>query len=169
MTAVQLAAELNASTSELIECLSRFTPETANRKVSEAEWSAAEVGEHLLILETIANKALRGATTETNRPPDEKMGLIERAMRDLDTKRKAPDAVLPSGKQVNISQIITGLQEQRRLLLEIIETADLTRACMAFKHPALGTLTMMEWIQFTCLHSRRHVTQLERIYQSNSQ
>ncbi|HVG11852.1 MAG TPA: DinB family protein [Flavisolibacter sp.] len=169
MTAEQLATELNASTSELIESLSRFTPEAATQKVSAEEWSAAEVGEHLLILETIANRVLRGDTIESNRPPDEKMALIERAMLDLDTKRKAPDAVLPSARHGNLSEIIAGLQKQRRLLIEIIETADLNRACIAFKHPGLGTLTMMEWIRFTSLHSRRHVTQLERIFQRHCQ
>ena len=167
--AEKLATELNASTLELIEGLSRFTPEAANKKVNGEEWSAAEVGEHLLILDTIANRVLRGETIESNRPPDQKMGLIERAMLDLGTKRKAPDAVLPSGKQGNLSEIIAGLEKQRTLLLEVIETADLTRACIAFKHPALGTLTMMEWIRFTSLHSRRHVTQLDRIYQRNQQ
>jgi hypothetical protein len=167
MIAGQLATELNASTSELMESLSRFTPETANKKVNGEEWSAAEVAEHLLILDTIANRVLRGDTIESNRPPDEKIGLIERAMQDLDTKRKAPDAVLPSGRQGNLIEIVEGLQKQRRLLLQIIETGDLNRACIAFKHPALGTLTMLEWIRFVSLHSRRHVAQLERIYQGH--
>ena len=126
MKAEQLATELNASTLELIECLSRFTPETADQKQNEEEWSAAEVGEHLLIVETIANRVLRGDTIVTSRPPDEKMGLIERAMVDLNTKRIAPDSVLPSGKAGNLQTILKGLQKQRELLLEVIESEDLT-------------------------------------------
>ena len=168
MKAEELAAELRASSQQLIEGLSRFTSETADQKENEKEWSAAEVGEHLLILETFANRVLRGDTIESKRPPDEKMGLIKTAMLDLQTKRIAPEAVLPSGKPGNLKAIIAGLQKQRELLLEVIKTADLTRACVGFKHPGLGTLTMMEWIHFTSLHSRRHVAQLDKIYQRNN-
>lgn len=163
MKGAQLSAELLAATDEMMERLARFTPESADQKPGDGEWSAAEVGEHLLILETVANKVVRGETIDSTRVPDAKMAIIKMAMTDLQTKRTAPDAVRPSGKAGNLTSIKAGLQKQRELLLEAIETTDLSRACVAFKHPALGTLTVMEWIYFITLHSRRHVAQLDRI------
>jgi len=159
----QLLCELDASTEILIKTLSCIDSENVNRQPAAGGWSAVQVAEHLLILETIANKVVRGETIKSTRASDEKIPLIIGAMMDTDTKRVAPDVVLPSQEPGDLQAIVRGLQKQRELLKEAIISTDLSEACISLKHPALGTLTRLEWIWFTIHHTRRHIIQIEQL------
>ncbi|MDB5253195.1 MAG: hypothetical protein JWP27_2364, partial [Flaviaesturariibacter sp.] len=123
----------------------------------------AQVAEHLLILDIVANKVLAGETIESNRPPDSKIDLIRSAMEDASTPRTAPDHVVPGHVDKRPDQFRESFQHQRSALKTKIDTLDLSEACKAHKHPALGTLTRLEWIYFTIYHTHRHIGQLARL------
>jgi len=158
-----LLSDLEKSTQSLLEQLSRFNTENFNYKPSDTEWSAAQVAEHLLILETLANKIMRGESIATNRPADSKTIMIKLAMEDINTKRPAPEMVQPSHNFKDAEQIKNQFIKQRELLKQVIDTTDITEACINGKHPALGTLTKLEWIYFIVHHTQRHLHQMMRL------
>ena len=62
--------------------------------------------------------------------------------------------------------MIKELKYVREKLVAAVQELDLSEACTAFKHPALGTLTRLEWIAFTIAHTKRHAGQLKNIRES---
>jgi hypothetical protein len=76
----QLLCDLDISTSHLLRWLSNSNIEKLNLSFNDKGWSAAQIAEHLLMLEVIANIVLRGKTIATNRTPDERINLIKKAM-----------------------------------------------------------------------------------------
>jgi hypothetical protein len=167
MTKEALLADLERSTQKLIELLLQFTPETFGNRPSEAEWSAAHVADHLAKVYFSTGKAMSGETTPTNRPPDQKIALVQQAM-ESDTKRVAPERVQPSNDTGERSILLQQIKKQEERLKEIIDAGDITDACVSFRHPALGTLTKMEWMAFNYYHTERHIRQLKRILQKVS-
>lgn len=157
-----LLADLDASTKDIVETLLHFNAETFVDKPSGEEWSAAEIAEHLLMLEVSANRVLGGDAIPTNRPPDEKIAMIKWGMED-ETKRQAPDRVKPGGVYTNPQQLIEKLKQQRDQLREAVTAADITEACTSSKHPVMGTLTKWEWVYFIIYHMQRHARQLKRL------
>ena len=163
MDKAALITSLDASTDRLLQTLQTFDAASFNTQPSPAEWSPAGVAEHLLILDVIANKILRTEAVPSTRPSDSKVALIKTVMEDSGTKRVAPEPVLPKGGEKNIEEMIAALRQQRDALKDAIQTTDLSEACTARKHPALGTLTRLEWIHFIIYHTDRHRLQLDRI------
>ncbi len=160
-----LFADLDACTKKFLDILLQFDRTNFIEKRSANEWSPAQVAEHLLLLEITANKAISGETIPTNRPADEKVTLIKWAMDD-NTKRVAPESVLPSNRITDPQTANEKMAQQRDILREAVTNLDLSQACMSFKHPALGTLTRWEWIYFTIYHMERHLQQI-KILQGN--
>jgi hypothetical protein len=159
----QLLAALDTSTESLIKQLESFDNASFNRQPSPTEWSPAGIAEHLLILDVVANKILRSEAVTSTRPSDSKVALIRQVMEDAGTKRVAPESVLPKGGEKSVSEMVAALRSQRDALKEAIQGTDLSEACTARKHPALGTLTRLEWIQFIIHHTDRHRGQMERL------
>ena len=157
-----LLADLEQATNRLVEVLFHFTSESFMEKPANGGWSAAEITDHLLKVETTANAALRSKSVPTTRPPDSKIAFIKEKMED-ETKREAPEPLRPSSELHDIFVMLGQLRRQRDELAKAIEQYDETEACIGQKHPALGTLTRMEWIYFIIYHADRHLRQLKKL------
>lgn len=158
-----LVNDLNASLAEVQEAIAGFNEQTFAAPPRSGGWSAAQVAEHLIVTEAAAAKALAGDTVVNNRDPAAKVPLIEAVMRD-ETKRMAPPMVMPAGRVTTPQQAAEMLNRQRQKLVDAVNTNnDLTDACTAYKHPALGTLTKWEWVHFVVHHMRRHLKELQRL------
>ena len=168
MTKETLLSDMEETTRQLLTVLSSFTPEQFNERPSETEWSAAQVAEHLLKADVSTGNALSGETVPTNRPPDEKLAMIQQAMNDDNAKRVAPERVHPSGEQWEAAAILEQIKKQKEVLKEAILHSDITEACTSFKHPVLGTMTKMEWMTFNMRHTERHLRQLKRLQEKLS-
>lgn len=158
-----LLSELDASSQQLLQHLSFFSADDFNQKLSDLEWSAAQIAEHLLLLEMVAIKVIAGKTIPTNRPPDQKCGVIKGSMEDMGTKYKAPEVIWPSSEPKDPQTMIAQFQVQRDQLKKMIAATDITEACMSFKHTSLGTLTRLEWVYFAIYHTQRHLQQMLRL------
>jgi uncharacterized damage-inducible protein DinB len=159
----RIQTDLDESTDALLQQLAVFDGDKFKTSPADGQWSPAQVAEHLLILDIIANKVLSGETMQSTRPPDSKIDLIRTAMDDVSTPRTAPDHVVPGVVDKDYSQFAASFEHQRRALKEKIKTLDLTEACKAHKHPSLGTLTRLEWLYFTIFHTKRHTGQIARL------
>ena len=157
----QLLKELNQSTNDLILELQQCEENHFNRRPAENWWSVAQIAEHILLLETQVNYALRKAET-TQRQIDLKVMPMKLGMNNLERKYSAPDFILPSADHKEREQLIEGLKKQRDLLKQLIETTDLTETPV-YKHPVIGDMTRLEWIHFVIYHSERHIKQMQRI------
>lgn len=155
-------AEWQEITDRLSEMILSFNPAVFNQKRSENNWSAAQIAEHLLRVDLSTFRALKAETVPTNRPPDQKNALIKDAMQS-DTKRVAPDMVMPSGKHHEPKAIAQRIKDQREGIKNMISDLDLTEACKVYKHPALGTLTRLEWVYFNIYHADRHMRQMQQL------
>ena len=168
MTKEILLADLQKTTQTLTETLSHFTEDRFAERFSGQAWSAAQIADHLVKVYFSAVKALSGDTIPTNRPPDQKIALIKQAMEDETTKRVAPERVQPSNETEERSALIQQLRSLEEKLKAMISESDMSEACVSFKHPALGTMTKMEWVAFNNYHTMRHIMQLERLLQNVS-
>ena len=168
MNKEEILAEWQEVTDRLAGMILSFPPEAFNQKPLEADWSAAQQAEHLLRVDISTFQALKAETIPTNRPPDQKIALIKDAMQS-DTKRVAPDMVMPSGKEHEPKAIAHQITEQRAVVKKMISDLDLTEACKAYKHPSLGTLTRLEWVYFNIYHADRHMRQLQQLQTKTSE
>lgn len=166
MTKETLLAELEQTTQTLCDLLLSFTPESFPLKSSGSGWSAAQLADHLVKVYASTNGALHSEAIPANRPPDEKIPLLRQAMDDTGTKRVAPESVQPSEQTGDASALAGQLQAQKEKLREAIAVADLTEACTQYRHPALGTMTKMEWGAFNNYHTLRHIKQLQGLLQN---
>jgi hypothetical protein len=168
MTKENLLSDLEQTTQKLTETLCRFTADNFHERPSEQAWSAAHIAAHLVKVYFSTFKALSGETIPTNRPPEQKITLIKQAMEDNTTKRVAPERVRPSEEGGERAILIQQLRNGEERLKEVVNKGDITDACVSFQHPALGTMTKMEWMAFNNYHTKRHIKQLERLLQKVS-
>ncbi|HKP31500.1 MAG TPA: DinB family protein [Chitinophagaceae bacterium] len=157
----EIIAEIDQSTALLVTHLAKFNDTQFNQRPADDSWSAAEVTEHLLLIETRINNAL-GRGVPTDRAPDKKIELMREALRDPARKFPAPEFVVPSTAYKVCRKMAELMIMQRGILKEILQTTNLTQTT-EFKHPVLGRLTRLEWIYFNIYHTERHCRQLARI------
>jgi hypothetical protein len=168
MTKETMLADLEQTTTMLLETIVLFKPQNFNRKHSETEWSAAQVAEHVLKVGNAALKAINGETIPTNRPPEQKIAILNKGLEDEATKLTAPERVRPSADIHEAHNIILQIKQQKEALEQAIHSVDMTDACMSFKHSLLGTLTRVEWLYFHIHHIQRHIKQLDRLMEKQS-
>ena len=161
MAPQELITEIDQNTARLVEHLAKFSDAQFNQKPADNSWSAAEVTEHLLLIETKINNAL-GRGVPTDRPPDKKIEMMREALNDPERKFPAPEFVAPSSTFKVCRKMVELIIMQRGILKEILQTTNLTQTT-EFKHPVLGRLTRLEWIYFNIYHTERHCRQLARI------
>jgi len=156
-----LISELEESTNRLVEQLLHFTDNNFNMRPAEDQWSAGEIAEHIVLLESNVNKAL-AQTTDSDRPADQKIEAMKKGMNNLERKYIAPEYIRPKPHPKKRDALIEGFKEQRLILQTIIRTKDLEQKTI-FKHPVIGEMTGLEWVYFNMFHTKRHGTQLERL------
>jgi hypothetical protein len=157
----QILSELDQSTNELIAQLQQCDEANFNKSPGANSWSAAQVAEHILLLETQVNRALLAADI-TERQIDLKIIPLKKGFENAEKKYVAPDFIIPSASHKNKQELIDGLKKQRDTLKQIIETTDLTHT-PKYKHPVIGDMTRLEWVYFTIYHTERHLRQLQTI------
>jgi hypothetical protein len=159
----QIISDLHKNTDNLLQLLLGFEADKFLMKPGEKEWSAAEVAEHLLLIERNVSKALAGKALPTERPYDQKLTVLATFLSDLEGKINAPEVVKPVAVSHNRQEMIEELKKLRQGHADLVPGMDLSETCMDFKHPMLGTLTRYEWIYFDIYHADRHLHQLRRI------
>lgn len=162
--------EMNARLGEKLEAFVQdLAPESLSRKPEDGSWSAAQVLEHLALVEDgmarICAKLLRKA--EADGAASCGIGVSENFMNGgaklADIKVKAPEMVEPSGampiedallKMRNAHETFVGLKSKFE---------EFNASSHTFPHPYLGELTAVEWLVLAGEHKRRHTRQIKNI------
>ena len=95
-----LIEQLEASTTEMVEHLLRFTDQNFNIHPSEDQWSAADVAEHIVLLETKVNEALQQMVV-SERPVDQKIAPIKKGWRTMKGDLLHPCLSIPQKEKKN--------------------------------------------------------------------
>ena len=146
--------------------------EQANARPEANAWSAAEIVEHLTIMEERLVRMMKVMLTKAERASlksDRAMveikpfSLDELVARSRNERYIAPDAMRPSGT-VRLAHLLVRLRQSRvelRSLRPRIEATDLS--AVTYPHPAFGPLNFYQWLAFIGLHEERHLRQLESV------
>ncbi len=161
--------DLDDTRARLVGAVEPLTAEQQGFHPSPERWSAAEIVEHLSIVEgrvaRLLDKLLGKLGPEAARAegsPFEPITIAQFVERSLTEKYAAPDEIRPKG--VPLSDSLGRLRDSRaalRDLRERVECIDGTRA--RFPHPVWGPLDLYQWLAFVGAHERRHLAQIEAL------
>lgn len=135
-----------------------------NSKTDLDMWSIAQVCHHLVLVEEATIKAIAWGLKEVDCTQKERK-KIDLILLDRTTKLKAPKIVEPDIEPFEVQQIINLLNDSREKLITLLSTIEdesiLTEKSV--KHPALGEITLDQWIEQIYLHEQRHIEQIKEI------
>jgi hypothetical protein len=158
-----LLSALDANTDALIEYILNFDTTLFDKQPADGSWSAAQLTEHIYVLDRLIYNILTGETEPAQRAADEKIATIEAVMNNRTRTINAPDPIVPLGKVKDQQILITKIITARKDIHKLIQTTDLSPICLGFIHKGFGPMTRLEWIGFLMVHSQRHFHQYQRI------
>lgn len=164
MRTKKIQTEFDVTFTELLKLLSSFDQKQFNTKPGEEKWSAGQVAGHLIKATSGFPRMLNGKTAETERRPDEMVEKIRADFSNFERKMTAPDFIVPEDKIYEREDLLISLKKIKSEINEAVQTADLTKTCLAFELPVYGFLTGLELLAFVNSHIQRHISQLKRIY-----
>jgi hypothetical protein len=168
----EILAQLDESRDRLREAVDSIPSGARETRPAPDRWSAAEVVEHLSMVEgrmaagifekRIAQARASGVAAETDgsavAPSFDTAGLVDRRR-----KVTAPAAVVPTGT-LTADAAWSELERARRRLRGAILSADgLALGSVDHTHPSLGTMNLYQWALWIDGHERRHTAQVREI------
>jgi hypothetical protein len=133
-------------------------------------WSAAEVLEHLTMVERIFGgrimKALddaKAGLAKEGQPRTPLPDAVENRMKDRVNKRQAPETAQPTGA-VDVAAGWAALESNHATLRDALTGCDgLAMSQVTLDHPFFGTMTVYQWIELIAAHEGRHTEQIREI------
>jgi hypothetical protein len=165
---------IEAKRADLVASFAGASPERLKVRPRPSEWSAAEVIDHLRIVESgiarLLAKRIAQARDAGLRAEDSTgsiLGSLDYMGETLDHgKIEAPVAVTPP-LEVNVDAAISGLTVTRKALLDALAIGDgLALGDIKHTHPLLGELDLYQWLLFVGRHEARHTRQITRVLAS---
>jgi hypothetical protein len=159
----RLLSHLESHRAVLREALESVPEPLRETRPEPERWSAAEVLEHLLIIERrvaamLANDiaTLPPLSVAPSSQPDQ---FTER-LKDRSQRVNAPERLLPAGS-LSASEAWRQLTEARAELCRLIESADDRDLTVVRRtHPVLGEMDLYEWLGTLGSHEARHALQI---------
>ncbi len=132
-------------------------------------WSIGLIAEHLGLVESRLFGQVEQALSAPANPDWEaasagKDTVIETMLGDRDTRRDAPEKVIPTGA-VDRAVAIRVFLERRAHTIAFAETTQQPLKTHTLEHhrPAYGTLNAYQWLLYIPLHHQRHLEQIEEV------
>jgi hypothetical protein len=164
MNSQEVLKEFTQSADDLLQTLSRFSPEEFNRIPFEGSWTAGQVAEHVLKSATGLPHVLKGSSKETERNTVELIPTLTTVFLDFSTKLQSPDFIIPSNGPHDKEGMIQAMKKTMDEIASTASASDLDKTLTSFPFPQLGEMTGLEWVFFSSCHSKRHTNQLKNIY-----
>lgn len=179
MYTLDLTRQALASATERLQQAIRAIPDDQwNVAHDDEAWSAAQLVEHLAIVEASTLRLLttRFASGTEPKPPaswasertreeiSDRDAEIVTKLGDITEKRKAPEMVAPTGRFATREEAVAAFTQGREqtLAFAAAATEEELRKRMA-PHPAIGPIDGIQWLLFMAFHGDRHALQLESI------
>ncbi|HLQ79188.1 MAG TPA: DinB family protein [Terriglobia bacterium] len=169
----ELLAYLNDQRAVLKSAFDSIPPEMRDRAPSPESWSASNVIEHLAIVERrtsillsrlISSARAAGLAAETR--TDAVLPTLDVARTsDRTTRVNAPETAWPTG--LDAESAWEALESATESLHKMVASGDgLALDAVSHPHPALGPMSIYQWIAFIGAHEARHAAQIREIIPS---
>jgi DinB family protein len=155
--------QLEDSSARLQRVLQTLPIELQRTRPQPDQWSAAEVLEHVALVEGVVVQMLARAAREL--PPDSApvAPLDVRVLTDRSKRIETTPRALPSGK-LDSGQGWAKLRKSREAFLRLTEELDPeVWPRIRAPHFVFGTLDGFDWLRFLAGHEERHSAQIEEI------
>ena len=162
----ELLAYLDEQRSVLKSEFESVPLEMRDRPPAPERWSAANIVEHLAIVEARIAKLLSerieearaGLPADTNTDPILPTMDYKRVY-DRSTRVKAPETAIPTG--LDGASAWTALEKSGSMMRAMLMANDgLALSSVTHPHPRFGMLSVYEWVAFMGAHEVRHAEQI---------
>ena len=167
----EVLSRLDRSRATLRDAIDAIPVEAQSQRPAPDRWSAADVLEHLTLVERIFGgrivKAIDAARS-SGLPPRRSRAQrcltpIEQRMSDRVNKRQAPEPAQPTGT-VDVATGWASLEDGHATLRAALTGCDgLALSQVTLDHPFFGTLTVYQWVELMAAHEGRHTEQIKEI------
>lgn len=167
----ELVDLLTRNRAGLLASVAAVPAESLERRAAPGVWTVAEVLDHLQLVEAgsarlLARRLQRAREAGLGAETDESSLLANAASRYAGREgivREAPELVRPR-EGVDAESALTGLQQSREALLEVVRDGDgLALGEVRANHAAFGELDLYQWLHFIADHEAHHEAQIRRI------
>ena len=152
---------MDQSTAKSLQLAHSLTPEQLAYS-KPGRWSAMQILEHICMAETsIGNIMLRPSDQISEQV--ELMGIEKvhkMVVEERSKKVNAPERMIPKGEITTVAEFEKIFTAQRNALKQDILNGTKIIDNRVFKHPALGEMTITDWMYFSLKHTERHLEQI---------
>jgi hypothetical protein len=168
---VDVLSRLDQARAALRQAVDQVPPTLQRQRPEPNRWSAAEVVEHLTLVERIfggrivnAVEAARSAGLAAEAHPRAPLpDPIEQRMSDRVNKRQAPETAHPTGT-VDVATGWATLESNHATLRAALAGCDgLALSQVTLDHAFFGTMNVYQWIELMAAHEGRHTEQIREI------
>jgi uncharacterized damage-inducible protein DinB len=170
--ASEIFDEIERTRARLFETVEGLTAEQQGFRPEPDRWSAAQLCDHLSIVEgnvlkllskVLAKAEESGASPPSSDAPFAPVSIEEFAERTRGVKLDAPEAVRP-GDSRPIAESLAALRDSRAALHALRPRLErLDAHALRFPHPSWGPLNLYQWLLFVGAHEARHLAQIEAL------
>jgi hypothetical protein len=163
----ELLRYLDQQRSILKSAFDAVPAELRNQPPAPDRWSAANIIEHLAIVESRISKFLssrieeaRGAGLAQETSTEPVLPTIDLSrMYDRTVRVQAPETAIPTG--LDAASAWTALEGASSMLKAMVLAGDgLAVSSVTYPHPRFGALSVYQWVAFLGAHEVRHAQQI---------
>jgi hypothetical protein len=166
----EVLSRLDAARASLRGAIDAIPPAMQRQRPAGDRWSAAEVLEHLTLVEGIfggrimkALEAARSGLSSEAHPRAPLPDAVEQRMVDRVNKRQAPEPAQPTGR-IDVAAGWTAMENNHAALRAALAGCDgLALSQVTLDHPFFGTMTVYQWVELMAAHEGRHTEQIREI------
>jgi hypothetical protein len=155
---------LDRSTEETLSQARSYTEEQLNRS-SPGCWTPLEVLEHICLTEALVFGLLQRHSDEMH-DSEEVHGsskLQHLIVNKRALKLQAPERLHPRGAFTSEADFEAKFTAQRNALKAALTDGSIIVNNRLYTHPALGKVTVTDWLYFLVHHTERHVEQMKEV------
>lgn len=147
----------------LVEEIKLLNDTQLNTKPDANSWSIAQICHHLVLVEESSVKAIAWGLKQADHKQTERKNV--QLIVDRTKKILAPKIVEPAENFFTVQQIIELLDDSRNKLITFLNTIEdpSILAEKSVKHPAIGELSLDQWVEQIYFHEQRHIGQIKEI------
>lgn len=146
---------------ELLNYVSNLSDGEAALVPENDEWSILDILEHLYVIEKVMTSDIKQILEKGERKKAFKHKPLDSTL-DRSSKFNAPENMKPNKEFTSILQAVERLASSRKALMELLESYNPSAfSANSGKHPAFGTISVEQWVEFIGLHERRHLAQIK--------
>ena len=130
------------------------------------KWTVIEVLEHICKTErALISVLLRPSDNMAESEELYGQAELKKIIVDSRTQHKitAPEMLHPTGEISSFEQFEQVFSAQRNLLKQHLLSGEIAISNRTRKHPALGDMTVADWLHFLVLHTQRHMEQIKEL------